>query len=155
MKEIAHSSNTDFHPNPHKTYRCYIIWGRKKTVVVLPLFMILAGFGKYFHLPYAIRVLIYVGVGESYPFAMNHRQSGPTENTFTFRIRFNLSLTIILATNIILTLLSGKKMCNAYVTVSSISPPFPAGRIWWIYREVRKALGKNVSLKYNTLIAVM
>lgn len=63
-------------------------------------------------------------------------------------------LFVSVATNSVITLLIGERI-KSYPKISCPSLLIPAGRIWWISRDMGEVLGQGVSRKYNRVIAIM
>ncbi|KAL0061263.1 hypothetical protein AAF712_011921 [Marasmius tenuissimus] len=103
-------------------YRCYIIWGSRKRVIVLPLFAVVT-----FSVVGFTGVIMY-GIG-------NKDQAVPSNLDLVVRGDMLEMIYMIASASV-----------NALLTLLT------AGRIWWITKEARTLMGRSVSKKYQTVV---
>lgn len=138
-------------------YRCYIIWGCNKYVVLGPVILLMATTGMRWILSNLTLVnLVFTQdsasqLSGSVPVFLWDLHLSTDLNTYTTREPFSSSLSPQMASwhSWLVIKEYHHNQSNWQIQVA------PAGRIWWITRELRSSSAKSVVRKYNTAIAIV
>ncbi|THU96314.1 hypothetical protein K435DRAFT_858709 [Dendrothele bispora CBS 962.96] len=147
-------------------HRCFKIWGFKKKVIALPVFITIISNGQYLCCLYGVTaensrleglalaqlILMAPFMGDFIHFAEPLRSLDLPNITSVSTLLYLLVVTIFL-TNLLIPLMIGN--CQSFFAITKFDDSPSAGRIWWIGGQVSEFLPSRFNLGRHSIVVCL